>query len=51
MMMTQAGLVIALRVTPMSIQEKVDHKDENGFVFYICCSAALVTVLVMLTRA
>ena len=35
MMMTQAGLVIALNVPPMSIQEKVDHKDENGFVFYI----------------
>ena len=35
MMMTQAALVIALNVTPMSIQEKVDYKDENGFVFYI----------------
>ena len=55
MMMTQAGLVIALNVTPMRIQEKVDHKDENGFVFNIfTCQmllAALVTVLVMLTTA
>ena len=35
MMMTQAGLVIALNVTPVSIHEKVDHKDENGFAFFI----------------